>query len=340
MDASRFLRRWIVAPLLAIPLALATSPTGAFAQADVAVTVNDPAGTRVVTTAQLARWTKITRRFDDADLPLRTVRANALQLLTQAQWMEAEAIVRGITVSDEKVQKEVEDLLNPDGELADFGQAIRQTGMTREEFTFLMRISNLYLAVYEQEIERVRSAVTDRAIDAYIKQHGPMRLPETRDVRILRIATRAQADRARWALDHGATWSQVAFDYSIGKSRGSARVRKRMPKEAFEGGVSSAVFRADVGALAGPIESRKHYVVFKVVRVRPGSVLPRAKHRALVRELLAAEAAEQTLEAFSTGFRATWKARTVCAPAYVWYQDCTNWDGTKIKGLEDGLSMR
>ena len=47
--------------------------------------------------------------------------------------------------------------------------------------------------------------------------------------------------------------------------------------------------------------------------------------------MLVAEAQQQALTTFVTAFTATWKARTVCAPKYDWFSDCSNWDGTEVK---------
>ena len=50
--------------------------------------------------------------------------------------------------------------------------------------------------------------------------------------------------------------------------------------------------------------------------------------RAEVRAHLVSDAEQTALDAFVTAFTAKWKARTTCAPAYVWDSDCANWDGT------------
>jgi hypothetical protein len=64
------------------------------------------------------------------------------------------------------------------------------------------------------------------------------------------------------------------------------------------------------------------------VRIHPRHVLPLAKQRAQVRAILVSDAEQKALDAFVTAFTAKWKARTTCAPAFVWDSDCANWDGT------------
>ena len=54
----------------------------------------------------------------------------------------------------------------------------------------------------------------------------------------------------------------------------------------------------------------------------------RPRRRAQVRAKLVSDAQQKALDAFVTAFTAKWRARTTCAPAYLWDGDCANWDGT------------
>jgi hypothetical protein len=69
-------------------------------------------------------------------------------------------------------------------------------------------------------------------------------------------------------------------------------------------------------------------VYLEVVGIHPRHVVPLARQRAETREALVSEAQQHALDAFVTAFTAKWRARTTCAPAYVWEKDCGNWDGT------------
>ena len=104
-----------------------------------------------------------------------------------------------------------------------------------------------------------------------------------------------------------------------------------MAKDELDEPLDRAVFRARRGRLLGPIKSEYGYYVVKVIRIRPAFALPAKKSREIIREMLVAEAQQQALTTFVTAFTATWKARTVCAPKYDWFSDCSNWDGTEIK---------
>ena len=96
-----------------------------------------------------------------------------------------------------------------------------------------------------------------------------------------------------------------------------------------------AVFRARRGRLVGPVKTQNGYYVFTVDTdpTRVGDARPK-EHRKLVRDHLRSEA-EQAVAGHvrDASFTATWKARTVCAPAFDWVKDCSNWDGTEAQAL-------
>jgi foldase protein PrsA len=88
--------------------------------------------------------------------------------------------------------------------------------------------------------------------------------------------------------------------------------------------LAGAVFRAPLRRLRGPVRTRFGYYVFEVVRVHPARVMPVSRQRALIRARLIADAQQAALDAFVPAFEARWRARTTCAPAYTWVQDCGN----------------
>jgi PPIC-type PPIASE domain len=131
--------------------------------------------------------------------------------------------------------------------------------------------------------------------------------------------TDAQVDAA------GATWAVVARRYSIdAATRRHGGLQRRVLRSELERPLAKAVFRAPLHRLRGPVRTQFGYYVFEVVRVRPRSVMPVARQRALIRARLIIEAQQATLDAFVTAFEAKWRARTMCAPAYTWEPDCVN----------------
>lgn len=326
MDRSFLARHRIAAALVGLAIALVAAPAAHGAPA--IVTINDPAGQRVVTTTELQRWERVYRVLDDEqDMSSRVRRASVVDLLVQSHWLDAEARAQGVTVSDERVGAMVESL-----EEAFPAEVRRKAGLTRDDLRLLTRVSLVAAALEEHAQRPAAASVTEAAVDAELAKEGPRFDPELRDVRYLGLRDRALAVRARKALRRGATWSQVARRYAAGN-------RPFLLRRLAEGAPRSmalehAPFRARRGQPSGPVKDGSRYFVFEVLRIRPRSQVPAERHRALVRDQLVEAAENQLAATAATAYRATWKARTVCAGAFVFYPGCSNWDGTRFDGVE------
>jgi foldase protein PrsA len=334
MDGSLHLRRRITAPLLAALVTLTAAGPAAARQPP--VTVNDPAGAVTVGEAELEHWVEIARRSAggiDRTTPKRQLQAQALQLLISFAWIDGEARAQGITVTEAETEASFEEqkrLSFPKD--SDYRRFLRSSGQTEADLFHRVRLDLVSNAIRDKVVAPAAGSVTEADIDAYVAEHGRTEVPEQRDVRIVLTATRALALQARGALERGANWKEVARRYSI--ERASARhggrlglqMKGMLPKR-----LDRAVFRARQGRLVGPLKTRDGYYVFSVGHIQPATLLPEKTQRRLVRDQLESDAQQELLDAFVTGFTATWRARTVCAPRFDWIRDCGNWDGTEVK---------
>jgi foldase protein PrsA len=335
MEGSRLWWRWIAAPLLAAVVALAPSSLADARQSPVLVTINDPTGARTVTKAQLDHWFEVARRSSgapDSTTPERMLQAQALQLLISFAWIEGEARAQGVTVTDEEAEASFDEQKRQSfPKKSDFRRFLRTSGQSRQDILDRVRLDLLSSKMRDRVVAPATASVTEESIDAFIEENGPIEQPETRDLRVVLASTRALAQQARGALERGASWKQVARRYSIddtskfdgGRLRGQA-------KDTLDPRLDRAVFRARKGRLVGPVKTEYGYYVFTVTRVTPASVMSAKEHRKLVRDHLTMEAEGEALDTFVKSFTNTWKARTVCARAYDWVSDCSNWDGTEV----------
>jgi hypothetical protein len=324
----RLMSRSLSVPIVALLTALIAAP--AAHGAPTIVTVNDPAGQRVITSTELHRWDRIYRVLDDEQetrMTPRVRRASVVDLLVQNQWLDAEARAHGVTVGGEQVDAVVESLED------NFPAAVRRkAGLTRDDLRLLTRVNLVAQALEEHAEGPAAASVTDAAIDAEIAKEGPRFEPEQRDVRYLGFRDRATAARARKALRRGTTWSQVARRYAGGNR---PFVLRRLAEGAPAAmALEHAPFGARRGQPSGPVKDGSRYFVFEVLRIRPREQVPMERHRALVRDELVDAAEEQLAATWATAYRATWKARTVCADAFAFYPGCGNWDGTTVRGVE------
>jgi hypothetical protein len=105
MEGSYRCRRRIAAPLLLALVTLFGVAAAEARQSPVVVTINDPAGTRTVTAAQLKYWVEIARANDYGASSKRGLQSVALQLLTSFRWIDGEARSQGVAVSDAEVEQ-------------------------------------------------------------------------------------------------------------------------------------------------------------------------------------------------------------------------------------------
>jgi parvulin-like peptidyl-prolyl isomerase len=315
----------IAGALAAVALVVAPS-----ASASDVVTVTDPSGTRVVTSEQLDRLASLLARSVPQESK-RELRAEALEALVGPLWREGAARELGVTFTDAELAAGFE-TYKRDGfrTEADFRAFRRSTGFSLADTQAFSRDGMFMSALEKRVFAPAEAAATDAAIDAYIAKHGPVIEPERRDFRFIYTITRAQAVRARAALERGAPWSQVARRYA--HDRKVWRMDDQLEDATRK--VDRAAFDAARGRVVGPVNDRGDYYVLRVSRIRPAAPLPAERTRRIVRQRLVNEALKGIVPEWETAATATWKARTTCAPAYDWYTRCGNWDGTEVGSIE------
>jgi foldase protein PrsA len=305
---------------LTIVRALMLAAPAAAAQDDVIFTVTAPSGaTYTATEAHLARWIRIADIEDEA-----VAREQVFELLTTSAWLGAEAAERGIVVTDETVAEEFRAQRRsafPDRR--SFRRFLRQSRQTIADLLFRIRLDLLSSAIRDQVLAGV--TVSDEAVEAELAERGNIRVPERRDVRLVLTARRSSAVSAKRELLAGASWRSVARRYSIddASSRSGGRVPS-VTRGTLEPRLARAIFRARKGRVVGPVRTQFGYYVVRVTRVHPGRVLSDARMRTLLRQELLIEAQQKELDRFARAFRATWRSRTVCAPAYAELESCGN----------------
>jgi hypothetical protein len=123
----------------------------------------------------------------------------------------------------------------------------------------------------------------------------------------------------------------VARRYSIDPdTRRRGGLVRRLKRSDVPRRLARAVFGARRGRLLGPVRTPFGYHVFAVVRVHPSRLVPLARERRIIRSRLVRRAEADAFVRFGRAFTVKWRARTVCAPAFTWDPDCSNYDGTPV----------
>ena len=235
-------------------------------------------------------WIEIARLSSggaNVKTPKRQLELQVMQILISFAWIEGEARVQGVTVTDEEVEASFEEQKRQSfPKESDYRKFLRTSGQKRGDILQRVRLDLLSNKIRDRVVAPATASVTEASIDAFIAKEGPIEVPEERDLRVVLTKTRAQAQQARGALERGATWKQVARRYSLDGT--SKRSGGRLPAQAegtLDKPLDRAVFRARKGRLVGPVKTRYGYYVFTVTRVKPASVTagegaPQARPRA------------------------------------------------------------
>lgn len=240
----------------------------------------------------------------------REKRALAIAPLIEAEWALAEARAHGIVVTDAELERALT-AMRRDGFLTDGDMA--RSGVTVDDLRGALRGPAL-TARLEERLVSEPPAVTDADVRRYVRDHPEVLwTDELRRVTVVTTFSRRRALAARSALDAGRGWGAVVRRYGqIDAGLGGGGV---MTFEASGGGderLHRAIFRARRSRIVGPRQTDYGWAVFEVRRITPPRRLAyRDVAPGLQRELTYWRGRE-ALAAWRAGYRATWRARTVC----------------------------
>ena len=254
-----------------------------------------------------------------------TLRDQVLEFLIRGNWIEQETSKQKVAVSDKEVQKQIDAAVkqafqNP----GDFQKFLQRSGLTQADVFYQQR-NQLLQQKLTEKVTKAQGKVTDAQIAAYYnKNKAKFATPERRDLRIVLTKTQAKAAQAKRALQSGQSWKSVTKKFSIdqaSKAQGGklAAVAKGQQEKALD----DAVFSATKNKLTGPVKTQFGFYVFKVTKVTPASQQSLDQAKTTIKQLLASQAQQKSLDTFVKGFRKKWKDKTDCRSGYV-TADCKN----------------
>jgi foldase protein PrsA len=295
--------------------------------------VPDPAtGYRVcIATKRKAMPVKDRRKVTDTRLrkqceeELGQLRSQALQLLISFKWIEGEAAAQQITVSDAEVERAFQEQRRQSFPTdADFQRFLEQSGQRLEDILRRMRLDLLSNKIREKVVAG-HDQVPAQAIEQfYADNERRFLLPETRALRIVLTKRKAEAERARAALERGASWKAVARRYSIdGDTKRHGGKLPGQAKGTLDRPLDKAVFSAARRRLVGPVRTDYGYYVFTVTKIEKARQARFAEVREAIRETLVSQAQQKALDAFVKDFTARWRAKTECVADLI-TSDCRN----------------
>ena len=104
-----------------------------------------------------------------------------------------------------------------------------------------------------------------------------------------------------------------------------------------EKALDQAVFKAKKGQLVGPVKTQFGYYVFKVQKITKASQQSLAQAKETIKQLLASQNQQKSLDKFVKDFRSKWKKKTNCKKAYE-TQDCKDAPKPKTTATTGGAA--
>lgn len=253
------------------------------------------------------------------------LRNQVLQLLISFKWIEGEADTMKVAVTDAEVKKSFDEQKKQSfPEDADYKKFLESSGQTQEDILKRVKLDLLSNKIRDKVIEG-KDKVSDKEIsDFYNKNKTRFAQPETRDLRVVLTKTKAEAEKAKAALEAGGSWKSVAKEYSIDDtSKEDGGKLLAQAKGALDTELDAAVFAADKGGLEGPIKTQYGYYVFTVSKITEASQQTLEEAKDTIKQTLQAQNQQTALDTFVKDFTKRWKDKTECSEGYK-TTDCKN----------------
>ncbi len=253
------------------------------------------------------------------------LRNQVLQLLISFKWIQGEAESAGVKVTDAEVKKSFgEQKKQSFPKDADYKKFLQTSGQTEADILQRVKLDLLSNKIRDKVVKG-KDTVSDKAIsDFYNKNKARFAQPEKRDLRVVLTKNKAEADKAKAALESGDSWKEVAKKYSIDDT--SKAAGGKLPAQAkgtLDKELDDAVFSADKNELVGPIKTQYGYYVFSVSDITAASQQTLAEAKETIKQTLQSQNQQTALDTFVKDFTKRWKDKTECSEGYK-TTDCKN----------------
>lgn len=303
------------AAVLALALALAApAARGAEVVERILAVVNDEIITEEdihVVLAPVAAQYRTAYAGQELEDRLTAARKNFLQKTIEDKLILSEAKRRQVIVNDEEVNEMVGEIRAKFPDKETFVRALDEQGLTENKLWARFRDQLMMQKLVGYEV-KAKISVSPGEVNEYYRTHPEdFAQADQADLRhiLIRTASRSQeeamalADRLAAQLRSGASFEDLARQYSEGAEAKEGGRMGWMEKGQLMGEIDTQVFAAAPGDLVGPIRTSLGYHLFKVVERKQFSTKPLAEVRDQVQESLFKQKMRQRLQAWTAGLR-------------------------------------
>jgi parvulin-like peptidyl-prolyl isomerase len=257
------------------------------------------------------------------------VRNQALGRLLQEKWLEKEAADRGVEVTDQEIEQELQSVRQQQQLSSDkaFQKALQQAGLTEDELRSQLRLQVISNKIQEDLTGQADKPTDDDIQKFYDANKSSFEQPESRDIRYILNADEAKAKAAKAALDQdnsAESWKKVAAQYSTdATTKNEGGVRAGVTQGSFEDALDSAIFDASEGEVSGPVQTSQGFYVFQVDSIKEAGVKSLSEVKDQISQQLTQQFQQEYVQGFINRYRDRWTEVTHCAEGFE-FELCDN----------------
>jgi foldase protein PrsA len=250
-----------------------------------------------------------------------------LDFLIKAYWYQADAYKQGIRLTPAQVNKAFANAKKKEFKSPQQYQTfLTETGQTNADILFRVRVNTLYNKLLKAQTKKITQADIEKYYNAHKTQFGQ---PASRDLRIVRTKTEAEAKQALAALKSGESWDTVAAKYSIDTAtKKNGGQLQDVTEGQEEHALNQVAFSAPLNTLEGPVKGTFGYYVVEVTKKNPGSQQSLAKATPTIQQLLKSNAQTAAGTAVNDQAKKNWGNKTICRPEWS-MADCKGYKAPK-----------
>jgi parvulin-like peptidyl-prolyl isomerase len=253
-----------------------------------------------------------------------------LAFLISSQWVLGEAGDLKLKLTDSEVKKQFEKIKTQQfPKPAEFEKFLTTSGQSVSDLLLRVKL-NLLSTKIQAKITKDKSKVTQAQIAKYYNENkSRYNQAEKRNVQIILTKSEAAAKSAKKEIESGKSFATVAKQVSTDPtSKASGGRLPEIVKGQQEPTLDAALFSAKVNTLSGPVKTPFGFYVYEVKSVTPGTQQSLSQASASIKTQLSATGQQAVLSKFVKEFKAKWKAKTDCRPAYQ-VADCKQFKAPK-----------
>ena len=223
-----------------------------------------------------------------------------------------------VEISDAQVQLKIDQLRNQayQGSQAKYVAGLRSQGLSDLQMRQRFRASLLADAVFAKLSAKV--SVSDDDAKAYYQGHiKGYRHPASRGVRVIAVASRAEAGRIERKLRGGADFAELARTFSNDPTTAPDGGRATFTRGQTLPALIAAAFRLKTGEVSPPVHTVNGWNVIEATGpLKPDSVTPFESVKPTIDSLLLQQAKQRTMSTWVKDVRAEFAKKTAYAPGF------------------------